>query len=442
MTSKSEAREPIVRLLSLMRGGREIRQYLQRYATPGERSLTVVKVGGAVLRDDKAALADALAFLQSVGLSPVVVHGAGPQLDAEMSARGIPVERNEDGLRITPPEALAVVRDVMMATNLEIVEALREAGATVEPAPFGVIDAELVDEERLGMVGEACGVRMDRINSAVRAGAIPVLASLGADAQGRVLNVNADAAVRSLVHALKPDKIVFLTGAGGVLDADGNRLSSINLATDFDEMINSDWLSGGMRLKVAEIKRLLDDLPLTASVSITEPGELARELFTHGGSGTLVRLGEKLLVTADKSTLDRARVLALIEDAFGRPAAPDWWEKFELANAYVTERYRAGAFVSRLGDAGYLDKFAVLEEARGEGLGQAVWRRMVEDWPKIVWRSRPDNPITDFYNRNSDGSILRRDWVIYWRGVDDLTEIMSLVEAASSKPATMEEAAT
>jgi acetylglutamate kinase len=84
-------------------------------------------VGGAVLRDDLDALVSSLAFLQDVGLTPIVIHGAGPQLDAELSAAGI-VKQTIDGLRVTSPEALAIVRRVFHAQNLKLVEALQASG--------------------------------------------------------------------------------------------------------------------------------------------------------------------------------------------------------------------------------------------------------------------------------------------------------------------------
>jgi hypothetical protein len=79
----------------------------------------VVKVGGAVLRDDLDALTSSLAFLQDVGLTPIVLHGAGPQLDAELAAAGID-KRTINGLRVTSPEALAIVRRVFHAQNLKL----------------------------------------------------------------------------------------------------------------------------------------------------------------------------------------------------------------------------------------------------------------------------------------------------------------------------------
>ena len=102
-------RPTIIRLLSSMASAREIQLYLKKFSQLDADRFAVVKVGGAILRDELDALVSSLAFLQQVGLTPIVIHGAGPQLDAEMAAAGIE-KRIVDGLRHTTPEGLAVVR--------------------------------------------------------------------------------------------------------------------------------------------------------------------------------------------------------------------------------------------------------------------------------------------------------------------------------------------
>lgn len=438
--SEPSSRASIVRLLGLMRDGREIRQYLQRFSEVDQSRFAVIKVGGATLRDDLATLADALAFLQSVGLTPVVVHGGGPQLDAALKDKGVPFEK-KNGLRVTTPEVLKVAREVFVKANIELVNAIRQAGARAAAIPRGVFEAELLNDGELGLVGDPVRARLELVESAARAGAVPVLASLGELEDGRLVNVNADAAVVTLVQALQPYKIVFITETGGVLDGEGKIISAINLATDAEELFAAPWLTGGMRLKIEEIQSLLKTLPLTSSVSITRPEALAQELFTFSGAGTLVRLGEKIFKATSKDQIDREGAEALVKAAFGRAPTQDWWPGLDLAAAYITERYRAAAFVARMGEVGYLDKFAVEGEARGEGLARAVWRRMVAEWPKLIWRSRADNPINEFYFRESDGCVRRGPWIVFWIGFKSLTEVSPLVEEVAKLQATLEDKA-
>jgi acetylglutamate kinase len=153
-----------------------------------------------------------------------------------------------------------------------------------------------------------------------------------------------------------------------------------------------------------------------------------------------VRLGEKIFKATKKDEIDRARAEALVAAAFGRAPTKDWWPGLDLAAAYITERYRAAAFVARIGEVGYLDKFAVESEARGEGLARAVWRKMIADWPKLIWRSRADNPINEFYFRESDGCVRRGQWIVFWTGFKSLTEVSPLVEEVAKLQATLEDA--
>ena len=432
-------RAAIVQLLSHMRDGKEIREYLTRFSRLDQERFAVVKVGGAVIEEELESLAASIAFLQNVGLAPVIVHGGGPQLDRALDAAGLESVR-KNGLRVTPPDAAAIIRDTLTELNLKLVEAIRACGGRAAAIPSGVFEAALIDEAELGRVGEPTDVRLAQVQTAARAGQAPILACLGDTHDGVLVNVNADAAVRALVHALQPYKIVFLTGAGALLDAQGAPISAINLETDFDALMAADWVQGGMRLKIEEIKRLLDDLPLSSSVSITRPDALAKELFTHAGAGTLVRRGEKLLEVTDKSALDAGRLEALISEAFGRAPVSGFLAGLDFDRAFVSESYRAAAITSRLEGAVYLDKFAVLDEARGEGLGGAVWRSLVSYAPRLYWRSRADNPVNEFYFNVCDGAVKQGAWTVFWRGETDLTRAAAMVERIADLPATLVEA--
>lgn len=432
----SEVRQTIVQLLSHMRDGKEIREYLSRFSGLDQERFAVIKVGGAVIRDDLEALSASLAFLQSVGLSPIVVHGGGPQLDEVLETAGIEIERL-DGLRVTRESVVPVIRETLTRANLAIVDGVRAAGGQAAAIPSGVFEAELIDEARLGRVGEPTKVRLDLVAAAARAGQAPILACLGETPHGKLVNVNADSAVRALVEALQPYKVVFLTGTGGLLDAEGDIISSINLATDYERIVAADWVSGGMQLKIDEIKRLLESLPLSSSVSITKPRALASELFTHAGAGTLVRRGERIFALDDKTALDMTRLEGLVTQAFGRPTVAGYWDGLDLDHALVTENYRAAALTTRLAGSIYLDKFAVLDEARGEGLGRAVWQRLVDYAPELVWRSRTDNPVNGFYFDQCTGAVRQGEWTVFWRGERSMAELQPVLDQALALPATL-----
>lgn len=437
MSPARDVRQTIVHLLSNMSDSREIQTYLQRFSELDKARFAVIKVGGAILDEQLDETAAALAFLHTVGLTPIVLHGAGRQLDRRLQELDIPVER-KDGLRITSRATLDAAREVFTQLNIGLVEAIRAQGVEAHGLTQGAFDAEMVDQEEYGFVGEPVRVHLDLLRSIVDSGAIPILTCMGVSPGGQLVNMNADAATRLLVQTVQPLKIVFLVDSGGLMSADGAVIDSINLVSDFDHLMEQEWVHSGMRLKLAEVKRLLDDSPASTSVSIASPTALVRELFTHGGAGTIVRRGERIHKVTDKSALDRDRLYHLIESAFGRRLEPRWWEKLRLAAAYLSEGYEAAAVVSEVDDFVYLDKFAVEEHVRGSGIGRAVWEHMVHDYPTIFWRSRSDNSFNTFYAEECDGSVKRGDWTIFWRGEEDFDRIAPAIKRLAELPPDLE----
>ena len=433
-----QTRQTIVRLLSSMASHKEINQYLKRFSQLDAKRFAVVKVGGAVLRDDLEALTSSLAFLQDVGLTPIVLHGAGPQLDAELAAAGIE-KHTVDGLRVTSPQALAIVRRVFQTQNLRLVEALQQRNARATSISGGVFECDYLGRETWGLVGRIERVDLAPIEASLHAGSIPVIASLGETAGGQILNINADFAANELVQVLQPYKIIFLTGTGGLLDAEGRLIDSINLSTEYGQLMQQPWINGGMKVKIEQIKDLLDRLPLSSSVSITKPAELAKELFTHRGSGTLVRRGERVLAATSWDELDLERLRALIESAFGRRLVPDYFQRTPLHRAYVSENYRAAMILTEEEGLPYLDKFAVLDEAQGEGIGRAVWQVMREQTPAMFWRSRHGNAANQFYYAVSDGCYRQEKWKVFWYGLNEFDRIAACVAHCADRPPTLQD---
>jgi len=429
-------RKTIVRLLSSMGSAKEIQQYLKRFSQIDAKRFAVVKVGGAVLRDELADLTSSLTFLQQVGLTPIVLHGAGPQLDEELSAAGIE-KQTVDGLRVTSPKTLAIVRKVFQQQNLKLVEALQTMDTRATSVPSGVFTSSYLDRDIYGLVGKVQSINLAPIEASLRAGSIPVIASLGETEEGQILNINADFAANELVRVLQPYKIVFLTGTGGLLDGEGQLIDSINLSTEYEHLMAQPWLNGGMRLKLEQIADLLANLPLTSSVSITRPSELAKELFTHKGSGTLVRRGEKVLTFDSWDGIDQARMRALIESSFGRTLVADYFERTRPSHVYVSENYRAAMILTEEDGLTYLDKFAVLDDAQGEGLGRAVWLVMREQNPQLFWRSRAGNPVNPFYDGECDGSLKQPRWKVYWYGMDGFDTIARCVAHCATREPTL-----
>ncbi|MHC4990341.1 MAG: acetylglutamate kinase, partial [Planctomycetota bacterium] len=258
----------LTNLLRNLASRKEIDQYLREFTGVDSAKFAVIKVGGGILRDARDELASSLAFLRRVGLFPIVVHGAGPQLNDALAEADVE-SRTVDGLRVTTPDVLRVARRVLPTENLKLVEALEQRNTRARPITSGVFETETIDPRRLGLVGKIVDVHIDPIEAAIRGGQLPIVSCLGETTGGQILNVNADVAARALALAVRPYKVIFLTPTGGLHDAEGRVIPAINLIEDFDRLVAEPWVGGGMELKLREIKQLLDGLPGTSSVSIT-----------------------------------------------------------------------------------------------------------------------------------------------------------------------------
>jgi acetylglutamate kinase len=159
-----------------------------------------------------------------------------------------------------------------------------------------------------------------------------------------------------------------------------------------------------------------------------------------------VRRGERVLQASSWHELDLPRLRELVESAFGRRLAADYFERTALLRASVSENYRAAVILTDEGGrletgAPYLDKFAVLDDAQGEGLGRAVWQVMRERTPRLFWRSRRGNPVNPFYFGECDGCIKQPHWKVFWYGFSGFDDIARCVEHCRTRPATLEEPA-
>ncbi len=432
----TETRGLILKLLRNLGSRKEVEQYLKEFSSVESQKFAIVKVGGGILQTELDSLVSSLSFLQRVGLYPIVIHGAGPQLTATLNERGIETRR-EEGLRVTDAPTLEAAREVFLRENLRLVEALEVQGTRARPIPSGVFQAELVDPDRFGFVGRVSGLNLEPIRSSIRSGALPILASLGETQSGQIVNINADETARRLALKVEPHKIVFLTPTGGLLDHRDQLIPSVNLAEDFEFLMEQEWLHSGMRLKLQEIQELLSGLPLSSSVSITRPDQLARELFTHSGSGTLIRQGERIHLHERLDGLDLKRIQRLLESCFGRELVPGYFESKRFYRIYVTDNYRAIAILTLEDEVPYLDKFGVTRRAQGEGLGHSLWQRMWQDNPQLFWRSRSGNPINTWYFQQADGSYRSDPWTVFWYGIHNLDVAWRSVGRALSFPATL-----
>jgi acetylglutamate kinase len=263
----------------------------------------VVKYGGNAMTDEKLkqAFAEDIVFLRYAGVHPVVVHGGGPQISSTLDRLDIESEFR-GGLRVTTPEAMDVVRMVLVGqVGRELVGLVNQHGPlavglsgedaglfTAEPTNT-IVDGEEID---LGLVGEVAKVRPEAVRDLVEAGRIPVISSVAPDIGGQVHNVNADTAAAALAVALGAEKLLVLTDVEGLYrdwpssdDVIGH-ISPEALA----EMMPT--LASGMVPKMrACLNAVSNGVPRATVVDGREPHAVLLEIFTDDGVGTQVLPG-------------------------------------------------------------------------------------------------------------------------------------------------------
>jgi acetylglutamate kinase len=273
--------------------------WLKRY----HGKIVVVKYGGNAMTDDvlKRAFAEDIAFLRFAGFRPVVVHGGGPQISTMLDRLGIKSEFR-GGLRVTTPEAMDVVRMVLVGqVQRELVGLINEhgplaVGLSGEDASLftaeqtnTIIDGEEVD---LGLVGEVAHVRPESVLDLIQAGRIPVVSSVAPDVSGQVHNVNADTAAAALAVALGAEKLLVLTDVEGLFRdwPDSDDVIYEISPESLSELMPT--LASGMVPKMgACLKAVQEGVPRATVVDGREPHAVLLELFTDEGVGTQVLPG-------------------------------------------------------------------------------------------------------------------------------------------------------
>jgi len=430
-------RSTVVQLLSNIGSKREVQQYLSHFSSVSSQQFAVIKVGGAIITEHLESLTSALAFLNHVGLFPVVVHGAGPQLNKLLEDAGVEPQF-EEGIRVTSGKTLAVARKLFLEENLKLVEKLEEMGVRARPITSGVFGAEYLDKEKYDLVGRINKVNKGPIEAAINAGCLPILTSMAETPEGQVLNVNADVAAGELARELQPLKIVYLSEKGGLFNADTNeKISAINLDEEYEYLMSQWWCRYGTRLKIKEVKGLLDGLPRTSSVAIIHPADLQKELFTDTGAGTLIRRGNKLATASSLSDFEDQQKLkdVLVRDREGldAKATVDRYVdslKSQDFKAYFDEPMDALAIVLPPNSASALANLATFTITKAGWLTNVadnVFAAIKKDHSKLVWTVKEDDENLTWFFDKAEGSLSKDGEVMFWYGIENGDEVKELM---------------
>jgi len=262
--------------------------------------IVVVKFGGNAMVDAELekAFAEDMAYLRWVGIRPVVVHGGGPQISARLAELGIESEFR-GGYRVTTPETISIVRDVLREQiSKQLAGLIETAGAKTkimsgEDANLFRAEKTMLDTDAgpvdIGLVGEVNQVNPRIVLEALEAGQIPVISTVALSAGGELLNVNADLAAAALAVALGAEKLMVLTDVPGLYGDWPNPDSLISeiSAAELEALLPK--LESGMIPKMQScLKAVQGGVPTAHVIDGRTPHSILLEIFTVTGVGTLV----------------------------------------------------------------------------------------------------------------------------------------------------------
>ncbi len=284
---------------------REALPYIQRF----QGKTFVIKLSGKVTEDhdNLSSLAEELALLHQVGIRICVVHGGGKQLSELASKLGV-AQTIIEGRRVTDDATLEMAKMIFAGKiNTDILAALRNHG--IEAVGLSGVDGNIVHAERrppkevlnretgareqvdFGHVGDVVEINSRLLTVLLDHGYLPVISSLGADADGTVFNINADTIAAEIAVRLQAEKLILLSDVDGIYLRPGEAETKLSrLSVDEAEaLLQSGAASGGMIPKLQSITALIRrGLRTTHVISGTNRNALLSEIFTNEGTGTMI----------------------------------------------------------------------------------------------------------------------------------------------------------
>ncbi|VUC35151.1 unnamed protein product [Clonostachys rosea] len=423
-------REIVTQIVGSIGSRREGQQYLKLFTSVASQRFAVVKVGGQLLQDNLDELCQSFALLYELGLHPVIIHGAGPQLNNLLLEAGVEPQF-EEGIRVTDAKTLGIARKLFLSENAKLVARLDELGVTTRTLQ-GVLEADFLDKEKWQYVGKITKVNTESIKQSIEAGYIPILTSMAETSEGSLLNVNADVVAAELARALKPLKIIYLADKGGLFDGEGRKISQINLDQEFDELMAQPWVRYGTKLKIVQIHDLLSSLPRTSSVAIIHPSDLQRELFTDSGAGTLIRRGatvKKATSLSEFEDLDKLKE-NLIRDQPTLEATINQSLNYlqdSPFTAYYDDALQCLAVVVPPGPNRSIATLSILTISKSGWLtnvAENIFSAIKKDYPSFIWAVNEDDENLTWFFEKADGSFNHNGNVLFYQGTSLSSEAL------------------
>jgi acetylglutamate kinase len=260
-----------------------------------DRKFVVIKVGGSTMTDAEtlASVVTDVVFLEQVGVWPVLVHGGGPAISAEMERLGLK-PHFINGRRVTDKPTVEVAQKVLIdqisANVVSLIEAVGGKAVPLNGRGSQFLQCKkLVQEPDMGFVGEVTQVDTELARRMAMGGIIAVVAPIGRGRDGQLYNINADSVAWRIAAELEAEKLVFLSNVPGLMKNKDDPSTLITSASvpDCYAMMKDGTVAGGMIPKVEACLSALDGgVHKTHIISGMEKHSLLLELFTPEGVGT------------------------------------------------------------------------------------------------------------------------------------------------------------
>ena len=265
--------------------------YIQKYYN----KIVVVKYGGNAMIDEhlKAQVMEDMVLLHLIGVKVVLVHGGGPEITNMLNRVGKKTEF-VNGLRVTDKESMEIVQMVLSGKiNKGLVNLLEASGG--KAMGISGVDGHMIDASpknpELGFVGKINSVNIQPIADLLEKGYIPVVSTIGCDAEGNTYNINADTAAAWIAGQLKAECLISMTDIAGVLrdkDDPSSLIPAITIS-EATELFRQNVISGGMIPKVdCCIEAILRGVKKVFIMDGRVPHSILIETLTDEGSGTMV----------------------------------------------------------------------------------------------------------------------------------------------------------
>jgi acetylglutamate kinase len=429
---------------------KDVQNWLKNFSKDAGRKIAIVKISRRILDTDYGVqqAGAALAYMFKFGLYPIAVHGGFNELTRDTCSEVLErrraysanlkqaIRRAGVGATILPPDVCSVEPHIDRVASMSDLQAGGGYVSTTEDLKGGL-------SMRVNSVDPTL------FTEYLERGKIPIWDGVALTDNNVEVPLNGDVTTVELARLLQPYRIIFACNDGGILDKDHKAIPVVYMDKDYNDLMDADWVSDRRKIQLLQLKRIVEVVPPSTSVVVTSMENATLQLlYPRIYSETLVKRAQDVVVHVieDFDEVNQEMLRALIEDSFGRPLTPDYFDflRKEVYRLYIITgmdgEYNGCAVVTNGNCNGfhYLCKFCVRKAAQGLGLGDLLWRCLQRDIEKLYWRSRNNNPLNSWYSARCQGSFRTNEhFTVFWYGDDRFEDGLSLIDEAIKRPITV-----